>query len=88
MILANSWSEADFLLSSMLKNVPMFLGKESFDSNISESATHCIKLVVALVWRWIYILNTCRSPTPACDARLKENLSAVYSRYSPKSPGG
>jgi len=64
MILANSWSEADFLLSSMLNNVPMFLGKESFDSNISESATNCIKLVVALVWRWIYILNSYRSPHP------------------------
>lgn len=65
MILANSWSEADFLLlSSMLKNVPIFLGKEYFDSNISESATNCIKPVVALVWKWVYILNTCRSPHP------------------------
>lgn len=72
----------------MLKNVPIFLGKEYFDSNISESATNCIKPVVALVWKWVYILNTCRSPTRACDARLEEDLRAVCSRYSPKSAGG
>lgn len=59
MILVNYWSQADFLLlSSMFKNVPILLGKENFDSNISESATNCVKPVMALVWGWFYILNT------------------------------